>query len=597
MDSQEEHRFIAKKGDWPIKSVTVYEDQAEICRVLEFAPKTSGQFALKLEGLTNLINFDSVRAEISAKNSTLVEILPETKYLRKVKEENINFELEEPRKNFIEDRVKIFCQEKKLARTRTKFKQIRAHRDSFLNVINPNIVSENAVAEGQFLLDPKIFKEVGKTLSFYGDLLEEVFQEAEEDSKVLTELHSKLINLFEKQRKIQSQFNEREVTVVINIPKDSEDEQINVKLFYLVRPGSAQWKASYDITVDRVEGKQAEFIKLKYYAEVKNFTQEDWVDVELFFSTAQPSLGGSLPPLPRLEVDFKPPEQIKLRDALSLKKDKKKRINTKKKFLEKSLEKEERKMHIAPLSFNPGSALSYADEAVAPIAADVSGDAGATFFRMQRLVTVEATTALGSNSKKQTITITQLDPKFLYVASPKVSPDVFLQCKTKNTSEFPFLSGKYLFLWMMSFVRKNEEFDLFLGIDSGVRLDYKPEKLLKKQKNALFTTNMKSKRFLREITLHNTKSENIQCILYEQIPYSTEEKKIKVQVINPDFKNKKEVLTKEYKALINSFNNMECHKEIKAGKSWKLKFEYSVEWPADEAQNISFYSLPDSVPT
>eukprot|EP00924_Labyrinthula_sp_SR-Ha-C_P016730 maker-scaffold_6-snap-gene-13.5-mRNA-1 protein AED:0.00 eAED:0.00 QI:284/1/1/1/1/1/2/195/611 len=607
LETSEKVIFLAKNGDWPIRSVTVYEDQAEVCRVLEYVPDSSGQIDLKLEGLTSKINFDSVRAEVSSKNATLVEVIHETQWLVKHQKEKLTAELEDVKLQLKSLAKETSYEDKNYSRIETKLSQIKSHQASVLTVINRNVLAEDAQTTGQYLLDPSIFKGVTESTAFYEELIAKANEELNQSQAEKYKLSDKRNKLQTRKAFLEKSFYSRDVTVTIEIPYTEEEkkkkEAVIVKLYYLVNPGSAEWKASYDVRLNRVEGKTPEFIELTYYGEIQNKTEEDWEEVELSLSTAQPSLGGSLPPLPRLDVDFK--ERAvggHLRGLGST-------------FRAHSLSAAPQLQNVLRGSFAMNANLDLgvdmlevndalvADEALSPVTANVSGESGATFFQIQRLVTIESSGGSGSQSKRQTITITQLKPSFAYAASPKVSPDVFLRCTTKNTSEFPFLEGKvgvfmdnsFVANSKMNFVRKNEKFSVFFGVDNGVRLDYKPEKLLKKQKNALFSSNTKSKTFLREITLINTKKEDIDCILYEQIPYSTEEKKIKVAVLNPEFKGKKELKTKEYTAKINNFNNLECHKTIKAGKSWKLKFEYSVQWPANDGNNIAFYTLPDNI--
>lgn len=72
-----------------------------------------------------------------------------------------------------------------------------------------------------------------------------------------------------------------------------------VKLTYAVR--NAFWVTSYDARVDSKTKK----VKLHYFATLNQTSGEDWNDVDLSLSTAEPQEAGSLPELPPLKVSLK----------------------------------------------------------------------------------------------------------------------------------------------------------------------------------------------------------------------------------------------------------------------------------------------------
>ena len=58
--------------------------------------------------------------------------------------------------------------------------------------------------------------------------------------------------------------------------------------------------------------------QVQYYGLIKQATGEDWKDAKISLSTAQPSIGGSAPPLPTRIIRFKrPPPRIMPHMALS----------------------------------------------------------------------------------------------------------------------------------------------------------------------------------------------------------------------------------------------------------------------------------------
>ena len=203
---------------------------------------------------------------------------------------------------------------------------------------------------------------------------------------------------------------------------------------------------------------------------------------------------------------------------------------------------------------------------------------GSAVFKLSRLCTIPS----DGKTHKQTIGTVKLAPSFTYVISPKVTPDCYLRCTSKNESPFVFVPGPMSVFFnnslvtttKMGLVRVNESFSMSLGIEDTVKIDYQPEIIKRDQKSAFFSAAKSSETISRTIRIINTRTEAISCVLYEQLPLAKDEE-IKVDLVEPDLKFKKG--NHWYK--LNKFNLLEARNKVKAGSEWIVKFTYKIEWP------------------
>jgi len=183
-----------------------------------------------------------------------------------------------------------------------------------------------------------------------------------------------------------------------------------------------------------------------------------------------------------------------------------------------------------------------------------------------------------------TVTIVDLKSRFTYSVIPRRSQYVYLKATTTNTSKFPFLEGtinvfmdnNFVATSNLKLVNCNEEFALFLGIDNGIKVQYKPSRKMKEVQGYISKSNSESVQ--RSIIIKNTKECDVSVVLYDQLPQSSDEK-IKVKLIEPDLKKATHVK-------LNASNNLEWRFQIPGGKKEEVEFQYVIEWPQN--REVSF---------
>jgi uncharacterized protein (TIGR02231 family) len=123
----------------------------------------------------------------------------------------------------------------------------------------------------------------------------------------------------------------------------------------------------------------------------------------------------------------------------------------------------------------------------------------------------------------------------------------------------------------------DDTFDLPLGTDASVKVEYKPIKKVTDTQGLISKTHHENIR--RETRLVNTKSTEVTVHVYEQVPSSSDEK-IKVKLIVPDLRVKEQ--NANFTVIMNDANNLEWKCVLKAKGECRLPLEYSVEWPKEK---------------
>jgi len=333
---------------------------------------------------------------------------------------------------------------------------------------------------------------------------------------------------------------------------------------YIVK--GASWKASYDIRVltDNT-------IHLTYHGTIVQSTCEDWKNVDLALSTANPSVGGSPPNMPTLSVRFYQPPVIRTihggddvlfggeTHAMVLEDN----IAFSKRKSEKKKEKDKKVVHVQTA-----------------IVAKVSEAATSATFKIPRLTTIYS----DSKAHKVTITIIKFTKtNFEYTIAPKINQNAYLKAKVTNTSDFPLLTGSVAVFFDNTFATSssiksaspNEEFEIALGVDPSVKITYKP--VHKFLENGGFMSKSNTQTFKYQTEIKNSKSTTIDLILWEQVPVSVYDS-IKVKLLQPDLRTTNVTQEKN--------NNLKWQLKLSSGASATAPLSYSIEYPKEKEIEI-----------
>ncbi|MBI4832077.1 MAG: mucoidy inhibitor MuiA family protein [Candidatus Lindowbacteria bacterium] len=265
----------------------------------------------------------------------------------------------------------------------------------------------------------------------------------------------------------------------------------NFKLFLSCVIYGAGWYPSYDARANTKEGK-VEFI---YLGNVRQNTGEDWRDVEVSLSTAQPAVGAKMPEIQPWRLRPQPPivyETEALEGKIML-----------------------RGMETAP------SIAAPAEMALAQVV-----QLGASVqFKIPRKMDIPSDNAF----HRAAILSENLPAKLSYTSTPRLSPYAYLTAKVTNATGAQwlagnvsvFVNGDYIGTSSIKPVAPNEESDLDMGIDEGIKV--KREELVRKEDETRILGKKKERRFKDKLTVENHKTTPIELLLVDQIPVSEHE--------------------------------------------------------------------------
>lgn len=525
-----------------ISSVTVYKDRAMVKRNALIKTE-KGEYSYSFENLPNNIEQNSIQV-----NGTKGMILNDIKFEKQFIEEFP----ESDKKSLLLNKKNI---EEEIGEVNDKVNQSTKEKQFVEGIIAKIIVpdtSENSTLE----LDPEKWM---KMVSFYRAKMENIDKEIREAKKEIEKLNEKLKSIIHNLKKYDSP--EYKINNCVNVKIEStESGEKEIQLNYIVYGPS--WVPVYDLRINSETKK----LNLEYNAFVVQKTDEDWTDVKLLLSTAQAQISGNQPELNPWYVNFyvAPPAPVMMD---KIKRSMKKiapmaelaKCDTKEEECDEfdMLAADLKGMHKAPAKVETGST--------------------AVIFNIHGKSLILST----GEKYKIGIMLKEFNADFKYSSVPKLIPYAFLKAKVKNESEFPLLPGESHIFFDGSFVTNsylklvapNEEFWTSLGIDEGIKIDYKLINKFEKDEG-IFS---KKRKFIYEYKteITNTKKTDEEVSLIDQIPIS-QNQEIVVELIEPKYKEDTEEIKKD------DHQKITWKYLIKAGEKKIINFKFSVESPREK---------------
>jgi uncharacterized protein (TIGR02231 family) len=380
---------------------------------------------------------------------------------------------------------------------------------------------------------------------FYRSRMTEIIQaRSKHDEKI--NKHQERLN------RINAQIQEKNALFSLNtseivVSVSAEVAQVaELEVNYIVM--NAGWQAVYDLRATNTNSP----IQLGYKASVYQNTGEQWKNVKLTISTANPNESGLKPELSPWYLNFYQPVlyRDKAMRGVSMKKE-----NT------------------AP---QPAAEMLMADEEAE----------SSSFFvnTIQTSLNAEFNIALPytieSGNKPTLVEIKSqlLAANYIYAVSPKVDRDVFLLARVTGWEELSLLPGEANIFFEGTFVGNTyldpsaikDTLGISLGRDK--RISVKREKVKDfSSRKTIGSTQRDAYTF--DITIRNAKAEKIELIVEDQIPVSTN--------------NQIEVTTTQSSGAVfeKSSGKLKWLITLQPTESKKLTFGYEVKYPKDKPLN------------
>jgi hypothetical protein len=366
----------------------------------------------------------------------------------------------------------------------------------------------------EYLEKPFEYQKISQTVDY-------LLKENKELGKEVIDVEKKLKEINEEIKKIENKINEikpiGEEGVKLKIVCEAYSEALKIILDYIIRERCG-WNSFYEIYALPDEEK----IKIIGYANVENFTGEDFKNVKISLSTGKPMIG------------IKPPEIVVWQ------------IFPPRIPVAKELEAE-RKMFIPASAEEKFLTINY---------------------EIKEPVTIP--------SRKEPIPVfyieEKLPSKFLYYTYPRTFERVYFQGKILNKSEKIFINGRAnLYVedeyigesYLENFV-PGDSIDIYFGEDPEVKV--KREKKVHEVYKKGIIKKETVHHLEYETSLKNFRKRDIEIILIEQVPVSYDPN---VRIENVKFSEKPFEIDEAkgtYKFKLN----------LKKNEEFKLKFEFDI---------------------
>lgn len=380
-----------------------------------------------------------------------------------------------------------------------------------------------------------------------------------EKSEINTQLNKVRTQLTE----LNFKENQRSNQIIILIDVQSSAVAA-CKLSYLV--SNCGWEAAYDVSAKDLNEK----INLKYKARLFNNTGNDWNNVDLVLSTADPKMSATQPILAPWYVNVEPVYQapMSIRGARS----------------DASLYIDGVKVSESSKSMNAVSEEIYED-----IVQVQQNQQGVNFKQIEvNAYTTEFDIkdkfSCPSDAKPYSVDIKEVDlpSTFTHFTVPKMDNGAFIMANILNWQELELISGPSSIYLNGAFIGNSEidtrsasdTLSLSFGRDSKVVV---LRKLKKEMSSRKVMGSSKRETFLYETTLRNNHPYAIKINVFDQIPVSK----------NDQIGVTQEVLSN---GIVNSITGeVKWEITLQQGESKTFDFGYSVKYPKDMRVRMTQY--------
>lgn len=524
-----------------ITNVTVFLNQAQVTRVAKVSLQ-AGVTHLVFDRVSPYINLNSIQVKTES-NVTLLSV-----------SQRNNFLLSEEKPTFIlnlEDTLEALTHQLALINIRREALVLEKE----VLAANKHIGGSNAGVKVEDLED---------ALTLFRKRTQEIGEE-------LLKLNNQTTRLNTIHQKFKSQLDEYlnnkngTVEVVVTLKALSPVNNTKVEWSYLV--GNTSWTPFYDIRVKDTKSP----IELVSKAYITQQTGEDWKNVILKLSTANPNESGSKPELDPLRLGFVKPE---IKPIVIYEKRGRADIDAQ----DKAEEDERFDSAVSENAwgtYSPSLSLSGSGDGYG--ASHFSTGIGSVFnsdINVEFNVTSAYTIPSDNNPHQVDLTVSKLNGNYAYAAIPKLDKDAFVTVQVAGSDLVNQISGEANIYFDGTYTGKtyingtsSDSALLSLGRDKRIQIQ---RTLLKDFSSKNFSGGSKKELNTWEISLRNTRKEPITIIVEDQIPVSTD-KDIEVKLLNNGGATYDETTGK-----------LTWRITLEAEKSQVLRFSFEIKYPKEK---------------
>ncbi|WP_299456134.1 DUF4139 domain-containing protein [uncultured Microscilla sp.] len=515
-----------------IKEVTVFLNRAQVTNTARVY-LSAGKTLLVFEGLSTKLAKQSL--QVSAKgNLTIMSVKHRINYLKSFSKARRIKQLEDSLE-YYQDRIARVGIEKEVLMSEEK-----------MILANKKIGGQKGVSA----------TELAEMATFYRKRLSEIRFTVLRHNKVLRKYRQQK-NKIKYQLRVENKNANKPTSEVMVTVSAKSAVNGDFELNYIVM--NAGWRPIYDL---RAKDSKSP-IQLSYKAEVFQNTGIDWKNVDITLSTGNPSQSGYKPDLNPWYVNiYQAQVYYNKRDAYRRR---------------RAAVKAEKKALYAKKSALSAK-KSFSRKPVSTTVADFTKVVESTFATK---FDISIPYSIPSNGKPQLVDVKSHTLKTIYNRSavPKLDKDAFLMARLVDWEKFNLLSGKANIYFEGTFVGETylnanntkDTLAISLGRDKRIIIDRKQVKEFSSKK--FFGSKIKQI-YGYEIMVRNTKNEQVELVIEEQIPVS---KNNKVTV---------ELLEAKGAKVNPTTGKVTWKLTLQPKQSAKVLLKYSIKYP--KGKQISF---------
>jgi uncharacterized protein (TIGR02231 family) len=370
----------------------------------------------------------------------------------------------------------------------------------------------------------------------------------------------KIKKLNERINKLNTQINSENELYARNtseiIVSVSAENATNIDLDVNYVVANAGWYPVYDLRAKDTKSP----VQLSYKANVFQNTGEQWKNVRLKLSTANPNQSGLKPELSAWYLDVYQPEYTLQGRVAGVQ-------------MSRSKEKKMAEPVMADMAVEEVAMEAPAPKSVSDYVSTIQTSLNTEFD-------ISLPYSVLSAAKPTVVDIRNYEMKsdYTYSVAPKLDNDAFLMARATGWEEFSLLQGEANIFFEGTFVGKtyidpnNIKDTLSVSLGRDKRIVVKREKL-KDLTSRNFIGSTKKENYTYEISVRNTKAENIKIVVEDQIPV-TQNTQIEVALIDMGGAKYDKVKGKLVWEL-----------ELKPNETRKLLYKFEVKYPKDKQIN------------
>ncbi|MEQ1584505.1 MAG: DUF4139 domain-containing protein [Cyclobacteriaceae bacterium] len=510
-----------KPVDSKITDVTVFLSKAQVTREAKTRLE-AGKTNLIVTGLTSQLDPQSI--QVTGKGSfVIIGISHQQNFLNE-------FNVPKPLK-ILKDSVETLQRQLTLEQSQ---KEILNKEEQML-LSNQKIGGTNqnlTVAELKAMAD------------FYRSRLGDIVLSRMKQDEKIKKINERIVRLNTQINEQNELYRRNTSEIVVSVSAESATAA-DLQVRYVV--ANAGWSAIYDLRA--IDTKKP--VQLSYKANVFQRTGEEWKNIKLKLSTANPNQSGLKPELFSWYLDFYNPIAYD--------------------------QGRKSKSYAAAPAMRSADVSAELREEEAPEAASLSDYVTTVQTSLNTEFDISLPYTVLSSAKPTVVDIRNYEMKseYIYSVAPKLDPDAFLIAKATGWEDFNLLPGEANIFFEGTFVGKsfidpnNIKDTLSVSLGRDKRIVVKREKLKDlTSRNLIGSTKKES--YAWEISLRNTKSEAIKITVEDQVPVS-QNTQIEVAVLDAGGANYNKQTGK-----------LTWELELKPNETRKVVYKFEVKYPKDK---------------